>query len=175
MCALVELIRVSPKIRLDIRYATARNFTGRPVYRSSRCFLLQKTAERLHRVQENLERMGFGLLVYDGYRPHSVQKIFWSLVPDSRFVGDPAIGSPHNRGAAVDLTLDGCQMPTDFDDFSERASHSYQGAPLEALKNRDLLKRAMEAEGFVSLETEWWHYEEPDAKSYPILDVDLPI
>lgn len=175
MHELVELTQISPHIRLDIRYATTRNFTGKIVYPSARCFLLKKTALRLHRVQQRLEAMGCGLLVYDGYRPLSVQKIFWELVPDPRFVADPATGSQHNRGTAVDVTLDGREMPSDFDDFSERAAHSYRGGSLEALRNRDILKQAMESQGFISYETEWWHYEEPDAKNDPILDVIIPL
>ena len=159
---LVELICVSPNIILDIRYATANNFTGRAVYPSSRCFLLRRTAERLHRVQLALEKRGMGLQVFDGYRPPEVQKIFWELMPDPRYVADPAAGSKHNRGSAVDLTLAGRLMPTDFDDFSGRASHSYQGGSQETLENRELLRQAMAAEGFLPYEPEWWHYDDPD-------------
>ena len=176
---LVELIKISPKILLDIRYAGTNNFTGRAVYPSSRCFLLKKAAVRLHRVQQNLEKMGLGLLVFDGYRPLSVQKIFWSIVPDPRYVADPAEGSKHNRGASVDLTLVGpdgreLPMPTEFDDFTEKAGHGYRDAPEEAIGNRDLLRTAMEAEGFIPYEGEWWHYDDPDWKNHPILDIDIP-
>lgn len=176
---LIELIKISPKIRLDIRYATPNNFTGKAVYQSARCFLLRKTAERLDRVQKNLEKMNLGLKVFDGFRPVSVQKIFWSLVPDPRFVADPKEGSRHNRGASVDLTLvdrNGREllMPTEFDDFTEKASHLFQGGPPEALKNRELLKNAMETEGFVPYAHEWWHYDDPDWEKHPLLDVDIP-
>lgn len=176
---LVELIQISPRIRLDIRYASANNFVGRAVYSSSRCFLLCQTANRLHRVQWALERKELGLKVFDGYRPLSVQKIFWSMIPDPRYVADPAEGSNHNRGGSVDLTLIGVDgqellMPTEFDDFTEKAKHSYRGGPKEALRNRNLLDQAMKAEGFVSYEHEWWHYDDPDCKNFPILDIPIP-
>ncbi len=174
----VELVSISPKILLDIRYATSRNFTGRPVYTSPRCFLRRKTADRLHRVQLLLENQGYGLKVYDGYRPLAAQKIFWSLVPDARYVADPAEGSCHNRGASVDLTLVDAAgrdlpMPTEFDDFSERASHAYQKGPKKALFYRDFLKKTMMAQGFIPYENEWWHYDDPDWESYPIVDVRI--
>ncbi len=176
---LVELIQITPRILLDIRYATPHNFTGKSVYASARCFLRKKTAERLHRVQLFLEKKGLGLKIYDGYRPLSVQKIFWELVPDRRYVADPKVGSKHNRGASVDLTLVDSRgvellMPTEFDDFSERASHLYSGGAKEALANRSELKSAMEREGFLSFENEWWHYDDPDWAQYPILDIDIP-
>lgn len=175
---LVELIKISPQILLEIRYASSNNFTGQAVYPSSRCFLRKKTAEKLHLVQENLQKMGLGLKVYDGYRPFSVQKIFWQIVPDSRYIADPAVGSKHNRGASVDVTLvtlGGVElpMPSEFDDFSERASHKYEGASLEAMKNRELLKQAMVAGGFIPYENEWWHYDDPDWKEYPLLDLSI--
>jgi D-alanyl-D-alanine dipeptidase len=176
---LVELSKISPRILLDIRYATPNNFTGKAVYPSARCFLLREAADRLHRVQLNLEKMGLGLKVYDGYRPLAVQKIFWALVPDPRYVADPAEGSKHNRGASVDLTLvgpDGQEllMPTEFDDFTEKAGHGYMGGPEEALLNRNILRSAMEAEGFIPYEGEWWHYDDPDWKNFPILDISIP-
>lgn len=176
---LVELTQISPRILLEIRYATANNFVGKPVYPSARCFLLEKAAIRLHGVQKNLEKIGLGLKVYDGYRPLAVQKIFWSLVPNTHYVADPAVGSNHNRGASVDLTLvtiDGVDlpMPTDFDDFTEKAAWSYQGGSKEALKNRDLLGEAMKEEGFIPYENEWWHFDDPDWKNYPILDISIP-
>jgi len=175
---LVELIQISPTILLDIRYASANNFTGRPVYPSDRCFLLRKTAKRLHRVQQSLQRLGKGLKVYDGYRPQHVQKIFWQIMPDPHFVADPAIGSKHSRGAAVDLTLVDAKgidlpMPSVFDDFSEKASYSYRGGSQESLRNRDFLKQAMMAEGFIPYEKEWWHFDDPEWAKYPLLDLRI--
>jgi D-alanyl-D-alanine dipeptidase len=180
MNRLVELIKISPRILLDIRYATANNFTGKAVYSSSRCFLNLETAERLHRVQLELEKKNLGLKVYDGYRPISAQKIFWNYVPDPRYVADPAVGSKHNRGAAVDLTLvtvSGMEleMPTDFDDFSEKAARCYtKSVSKEAIYHRDLLENAMIAQGFIPYEKEWWHYDDPNWESYPILDIPIP-
>lgn len=176
----MDLVELSSRIRLDLRYAGPNNFTGRVVYLSARCFLLRPTAERLLRVQVKLEAKKLGLKVFDGYRPLSVQKIFWELVPDPRYVADPAIGSKHNRGAAVDLTLVGLDggdlpMPTDFDDFSFKAARSYQGGSKEALRNRDQLEEAMKSEGFIPYENEWWHYDDPDWEKYPILDIPIPL
>ena len=175
---LVELLNVSPTIVLDIRYATSNNFLGEPVYSSDRCVLQKTTADRLHRVQMSLQIRKLGLKVFDGYRPHSVQKKFWALLPDPRFFADPAVGSKHNRGAAVDLTLidshgNELLMPSGFDEMTERAPHSYQGGPIEALRNRDILKEAMIREGFLPCLTEWWHYDDPDWASYPILDIPI--
>ena len=179
MHQLVELTQISPSILLDIRYATPNNFTGQIVYPSGRCFLLAKTAQRLHRVQQRLQKQGLGLKVYDGYRPQAVQKIFWKICPDPRYVADPAIGSRHSRGASVDLTpVDGkgreLSMPTGFDDFSERASHDYMGGSPEALANKALLKAAMMNEGFILYVGEWWHYDDPDWQNYPLLDFPIP-
>ncbi len=180
MHPLVELIQISPQIRLDIRYATPNNFTGKVVYPSARCFLLRQVAERLHLVQGTLEKMGLGLKVFDGYRPLSVQKILWKVCPDPRYVADPKEGSCHNRGAAVDLTLVDLRgkelpMPTEFDDFTAKASHSYLGGSSETQENRGLLKKVMEAEGFLAYEGEWWHYAIPDSENFPILDLDIPL
>ena len=178
MCDLVEICNVHPRIYLEILYATSNNFTGKIVYPSSRCFLRKKTAERLARVQNRLEKEGLGLKVWDGYRPLSVQKIFWSICPNPQYVANPAEGSKHNRGAAVDLTLVDTggrelPMPTGFDDFTEKASHAYTGCSQEEMKNRERLKAAMSKEGFLSYSGEWWHYDDPEWETYPILDVDF--
>lgn len=169
-------------ILLDIRYATPHNFTGKAVYSSSRCFLRRKTAERLYRVESALKKQGLGLKVYDGYRPRYVQQIFWDLMPNSLYVADPKVGSCHNRGASVDLTLvndrgEELLMPTEFDDFTEKASHDYRGGSKVALENRALLKKAMMAEGFIPYPNEWWHYDDPEWEQYPLVDFrieDLP-
>ncbi|HSX26797.1 MAG TPA: M15 family metallopeptidase [Chlamydiales bacterium] len=172
---LIELKKLHPKIVLEILYATKNNFTGKVVYPSARCFLREKTAERLVKVQRRLEKRGLGLKIWDGYRPLSVQKIFWEICPNPKFVADPAIGSRHNRGAAVDLTLvdrEGreLEMPTGFDDFSERADRSYRG---KGRKNRELLEEAMGAEGFLMYQEEWWHFDDPEWEGYEILDVSF--
>jgi D-alanyl-D-alanine dipeptidase len=176
---LIDLAEFDPRIAIDLRYATADNFMGRPLYPpEARCLLRPATARRLKRVQDRLARTGLGLKVYDAYRPLSVQKQMWEIMPDPRYVADPARGSRHNRGSAVDVTLVDStgrelEMPTGFDDFTEAAHRNYQGATPAALRHRKILTNAMEAEGFVGLSTEWWHYDDPDWKSYPPVDMRL--
>ncbi len=175
---LVELIKVVPDIQLDIRYATTNNFTHHAVYPVARCFLIKKAALALKKVQADLRRQGLGLKVFDGYRPLSVQWKFWDLVPDSRYVADPHIGSRHNRGYAVDVTLvdqngKDLPMPTGYDDFSERAHRDYMNLPREAIRNRKLLERVMVKHGFVPFATEWWHFDFHGYENKPNLDVPL--
>ncbi len=173
---LVELTRLDPALTLDIRYATADNFLGRPVYTEARAFLQRPAAEALMRVRRRLEPMGFGLRIFDGYRPWAVTREFWDETPPEKrqFVADPKQGSRHNRGCAVDLTLFDLatgrevEMPSPYDDFSEKASPGYTGGPDEARAHRDLLRAAMEAEGFTVYEHEWWHFDFRDWRSYPI-------
>jgi zinc D-Ala-D-Ala dipeptidase len=173
----VDLARVAPAIRLDLRYATRDNFTHEVVYPVARCLLRREVATRLARVQASLAQRNLGLKVWDCYRPLSVQKRFFALVPDPRYVADPKKGSRHNRGAAVDLTLvdaNGVEldMGTGFDDFSPRAHRDADVGP-ETLARRKLLESAMAAEGFVGMPTEWWHFDAGDWKRYPLADVPL--
>lgn len=175
---IVDLATVAPRIRLDIRYATTRNFTKTAVYSEATCRLRSSVALRLARVQSALEAKGLGLKVYDCYRPLAVQRRFWALVPDPRYVADPKKGSRHNRGAAVDLTLvtaagADVAMPTDFDDFSVRAHRDYANLPADALANRATLEAAMIREGFIPMPTEWWHFDAPDWRNYPLGDDPL--
>lgn len=163
-------------IRLDIRYATANNFVGETLYPQARCLLRREVAVKLLRVQEKLEQQGLGLKIFDGYRPLSVQKKMWAKYPVEGYVANPAKGSNHNRGAAVDLTLvdkDGKElpMPSAYDEFSERSHRNYAGGTDEARKNRQRLEEAMAAEGFHGISTEWWHFDDLNAKSYPVLDL----
>jgi len=176
---LVEPTALDPTIRLDIRYATASNFVGRAVYAQARAFLQRPAAEALVRVHRALRREGYGLLVFDGYRPWSVTKQFWDLTPEEKriFVADPRKGSKHNRGCAVDLTLyelatgREVEMPGAYDEMSERSYATYAGGGKEALARRDLLRLAMEREGFFVYPWEWWHFDFKDWTAYPILDV----
>ena len=176
---LVELATLDSTIHLDIRYATARNFTGRPVYREARAFLQRPAAEALVRANARLHERGYGVLVFDGYRPWRVTKLFWDITPADKkdFVADPALGSKHNRGCAVDLSLydrasgHEVEMPSAYDEMTERAYPGYAGGTPEARTRRDLLRQAMEAEGFTVYEFEWWHFDYRDWRSYPILDV----
>ncbi|MBN1939582.1 MAG: D-alanyl-D-alanine dipeptidase [Candidatus Aminicenantes bacterium] len=175
---LVELNTVIPDIILDIRYATTNNFTGKAVYPVARCFLVKEAAEALALVQADLKNLGYGLKVFDGYRPLSVQKIFWAILSDPDFVADPAVGSRHNRGYAVDLTLvdaagNEVLMPTPFDDFTEKAGRSYMDLPKEALAHRSLLEAVMTCRGFIPLPSEWWHFDFRGFEGKPNLDIPL--
>lgn len=174
---LVAVTSAHCRIRLDIRYATTNNFTGRQVYPCAKADLRKSTALKLAKAQELLEKHGLGLKVYDAYRPLSVQKIFWTIMPDERYVADPAKGSRHNRATAVDVTLVELdtarekRMPSGYDDFSERAGYAYTNLPSEIVSNRALLRGTMTACGFVPLETEWWHFDDSGWTNYPILDI----
>lgn len=176
---LVELKTVVPDVVLDIRYATKNNFTGKTVYPSARCFLKRDAAYALLNVQKDLKAKGFKLKVFDGYRPLSVQKIFWKIMPNPDYVADPAKGSVHNRGYAVDLTLvtiDGkdVAMPTPFDDFTPKAAANYMDLPPDAIKNRKILQDAMTENGFAIFPSEWWHFNYVTNKPAPVLDIDIP-
>ncbi len=176
---LVEIVKLDNSIKLDIRYATKNNFLGRPVYEQARAFLQRPAAEALVRVNQALRKEGFGIVVFDGYRPWSVTKTFWDATPQDKriFVADPSQGSRHNRGCAVDLSLFDLKtallvkMPSDYDEMTERSHIKYACATEEAKRLRDLLKSAMEAEGFAVYEPEWWHYDYRDWKEYPILNI----
>ncbi len=173
---LVDIQKLNSNIVLDIRYATSNNFVGEAMYPEARCLLRKEIAEKILRVQTDLEARGLGLKVFDGYRPLSVQKKLWEKFPVEGFVANPAKGSNHNRGAAVDVTLVDSErqelpMPSVYDEFSERAHRNFSGGTEEERNNRATLQEAMEKEGFVGLKTEWWHFDDKDAKSYPILDL----
>lgn len=171
---LVEVTTLDPTIRLDIRYATSQNFLSTPLYTQARAFLQRPAAEAVVRVHRALEAEGYGLLIHDGYRPWYITKVFWDATPVAQreFVADPSQGSRHNRGCAVDLTLfdrrtgEVFSMPSLYDEFSPRAYPSYAGGPAEARAHRDRLRRAMEAEGFSVYESEWWHFDYRDWRSY---------
>lgn len=173
---LVELAALDPGIRLDIRYASTRNFLGTPLYTQARAFLQRPAAEALVRVQRSLAADGYGLLVHDAYRPWYMTKLFWDATPPDKhaFVADPATGSRHNRGCAVDLTLyerasgRPVEMPSLYDEMSERAYPAYAGGSAEQRAHRDLLRRHMEAQGFSVYAYEWWHFDYRDWTSYAI-------
>lgn len=173
---LVDVRTVVPGVVLDVRYATKRNVLGKAVYPESAAFLRRSTAAKLARAAEALRSRGRRLVIYDAYRPLSVQRLLWAAKPDRRFVADPATGSAHNRGGAVDAGLAGADgkpvaLPTGFDEFGPRAAHGARGIPPEAAANAAELKAAMESAGFKPLKEEWWHYEDPAAKDWPLLDV----
>jgi D-alanyl-D-alanine dipeptidase len=178
---LVEITKLDSTIRLNILYATENNFVGKPVYKQARAFLQRPAAEALVRVNHKLCKQGFGLLVYDGYRPWSVTKLFWDFATDEQrkigFVADPSKGSKHNRGCAVDLTLydlktgKEVEMPSGYDEFSERAHSNYSGGEPEQTRLRDLLRSYMESEGFQVFIEEWWHFDYKDWRHYSILNI----
>jgi zinc D-Ala-D-Ala dipeptidase len=176
---LVELVKLDSTINLDVRYATPNNFLGRPVYKEARAFLQRPAAEAMMRANRKLREKGYGLLVFDGYRPWSVTKIFWDSTPQDkkRFVADPSQGSRHNRGCAVDLTLYNLrsgrevEMPSGYDEMTERAYPNYSGGTEEQRRLREMLREAMESEGFTVYEYEWWHFDYKDWKRYPILNI----
>jgi D-alanyl-D-alanine dipeptidase len=176
---LVELVTLSPSIHLDIRYAQSNNFLSTPIYSQARAFLQRLAAEALLRVVHKLQPLGYGLLIHDAYRPWYVSKIFWDATPleGHIFVADPAKGSKHNRGCAVDLTLydlatgQPIEMPGLYDEMSPRSFANFPGGTSLQRWHRDLLRRAMESEGFNVNADEWWHFDYKDWKSYPILNV----
>ncbi|HEY9692410.1 MAG TPA: M15 family metallopeptidase [Oculatellaceae cyanobacterium] len=175
---LSDIQSVNKDIVIDIRYATANNFMGQKVYPVAKCLLKPTVAKKLSNVQQDLAQLGLGLKVYDCYRPLSIQKLMWKIVQDERYVANPATGSKHNRGAAVDLTLidsngKELEMPSAFDDFTEKAHRNYTGSSTQALKNSLLLENAMKKRGFKSIPTEWWHFESPDWKKFSVMNVPL--
>lgn len=180
---LVELIKLDPTLALDIRYATTNNFAGAVFYPQARAFLQRPAAEALVRVQERLRPRGLGLLIHDAYRPWSVTKMFWEATPADMkdFVANPASGSRHNRGCAVDLSLidlatgEPIEMVSGYDEFSTRAYPSYPGGTSRQRWHRDLLRTEMEKEGFSVYEFEWWHFDYKDWKQYRIGNTPLEL
>jgi D-alanyl-D-alanine dipeptidase len=164
---LSELTKVDGTIHLDIRYAAANNALGEPVYEQARAYLQVSTAFALKRVNQKLHAKGYGLLVYDAYRPWYVTKIFWEATPGDlrQFAADPEKGSLHNRGCAVDLTLydlatgAAVAMPSGYEDMTPRADSNYPGGTAEEREHRAILREAMEGEGFVQMPNEWWHFD----------------
>lgn len=178
---LVELIRLDNTIKLDIRYATADNFVGRAVYPEARAFLQKPAAEAVVKVHRKLKEKGLGLVIFDGYRPWTITKLFWDVVPDDKrkFVADPAKGSKHNRGCAIDLSIFDLktglpiEMPSGYDEFTERASPDYAGGTELQRANRDLLRKLMEGEGFTVNPNEWWHFDFKNWQDYAIYDISF--
>jgi D-alanyl-D-alanine dipeptidase len=176
---LVELTTLDPAIHLDIRYATTNDFLGTPVYTQARAFMQRPAAEALVRALHKLQPFGYGLRIHDAYRPWYVTKIFWDATPREGkiFVADPKEGSRHNRGCAVDLTLydlasgKPIEMPGTYDEMSPRSFPDYPGGTSLQRWHRDLLRRAMESEGFTVYEHEWWHFDYKDWHEYPILNI----
>ena len=176
---LVDLSTLDPTIHFDIRYATTNNFLGTPVYSRAKAYMQRPAAEALLRASRKLNGLGYGLLIHDSYRPWYVTKIFWDATPEDKriFVANPAEGSRHNRGCAVDLTLydlktgSPIEMTGVYDEMSERSYPFYPGGTSLQRWHRELLRHAMEAESFVVYEFEWWHFDYKDWRRYPILNL----
>lgn len=174
---MVNVASYIPGITFDIRYATRNNFTRQVLYRNPLVLLRRPAALALKAVQEDIKSRGYGLKIFDCYRPYRVTEKMWEIVPDDRYAADPKKGSGHNRGVAVDLTIielktgEEIPMPTAYDDFTENAHYSAIPANPKARVNRAFLREIMEKHGFVALETEWWHFYLPDFEKYPLMDV----
>ena len=178
---LVELVKLDNTIKLDIRYATEDNFVGKAVYSEARAFLQKPAAEAVLRVHKKLKKQGLGLVIFDGYRPWAITKLFWEVTAEDKrkFVADPVKGSKHNRGCAVDLSIydlktgENIEMPSGYDEFTERAAPNYFGGSETATKNRELLRKLMEAENFTVNANEWWHFDYKDWEKYAIYDISF--
>lgn len=180
---LIELVKLDNTIKLDIRYAASNNFVGKPVYPEARAFLQRPAAEALLRVHKLLKKQGLGLVIFDGYRPWTITKLFWEVVSldQRKFVADPATGSKHNRGCAIDLSIYDLKtgalldMPSGYDEFTERASPDYKGATELQTKNREMLRSLMEAEGFTVNPNEWWHFDYKGWQGYAVYDIPFSV
>jgi len=176
---LVELIKLDSTFKLDIRYATTNNFVGKPVYKEARAFLQRPAAEALVAVNKEFKKLGYKLLIFDGYRPWRITKLFWNMTPKDKkkFVANPKNGSRHNRGCAIDLSLYNIatgkevQMTGTYDEMTERSYPNYTGGSDSQRKMRDLLRSKMETHGFTVYEYEWWHFDFKDWRSYHIEDI----
>lgn len=177
---LVELTRLDPSIRLDIRYATANNFTGRILYDQPRAFLVQPAAQALARAHKAAAAEGYGVTIFDAYRPWRITKQLWDATPPGprrNYVANPKKGSKHNRGCAVDLSLHRLdtgalvEMPSGYDEFTQRAHRDFMTASPEAIANRARLEGWMAAEGFRGISNEWWHFDFNGWEDFPILDI----
>ncbi|HUR37554.1 MAG TPA: M15 family metallopeptidase [Terriglobales bacterium] len=173
---LVEVVKLDPTIKLDIRYAGTNNFLSTKMYSSAKAFMQRPAAEALVRAHRKLKAQGYGVLIHDGYRPWYVTKMFWEATPADKhaFVANPATGSRHNRGCAVDLTMydlktgRAVEMPSLYDEMSERSAPTYRGGSDDQRGRREILRAAMESEGFAVNPDEWWHFDYKDWKRYRI-------
>ena len=160
----VRLKDLSADFVYELKYATPDNFLKQAVYDCGECYLRKSTAEALVKANEAFKQLGYRIKLFDCYRPLSVQKKMWKILPGTHYVANPAKGSKHNRGAAVDLTLVDAQgkelnMGTPFDFFGKEAHHTYTQHSKEVLENRKLLKETLDKFNFKSIYSEWWHYE----------------
>ena len=173
----VNIEQLSSDFVLDMKYATTDNFLKQKVYDCPKCYLRKATAKALLEAQKDFIRRGYAIKIFDCYRPLSIQKKMWKILPGTHYVANPAKGSKHNRGAAVDITLvelktgKELNMGTPFDFFGEKAHHGYTKLPKEVLENRKLLKEVMNKYNFKSIFSEWWHYEYRPEMTSPVEDI----
>ncbi len=176
---MVLLKNYVPNIIFDWKYATKDNFTHQILYNNPDAFMRIEAAENLQKVAEDLAKIGLGLKVFDAYRPYSITQKMWQIVPDEKYAANPAKGSGHNRGIAVDITLYNLKngqellMPTAFDDFTEKAHTNYSNLEKQVLENRAILINTMQKHGFIVLATEWWHFYLPNIEKYELMNIDF--
>lgn len=177
---MIDIRSFIPNIVLDLKYSTDQNFMHQRLYPAiTTTFLRKPAAEKLKKIVDELKSQNLNLKIFDAYRPYSITEKMWAKVKDDRYAADPAKGSGHNRGGAVDLTLidatTGKELPmgTGFDNFSDTAHSDFKNLSPEILKNRDLLKTIMEKYGFKQLSTEWWHFYLPNSSSFELLDISF--
>lgn len=174
---LIEIKKAIPNIKLDIRYATKNNFMNQVMYKEARAFARKPVVAQLKRIQSALNKKGYGLKIFDAYRPYTITLAFYQKAKDKNFVANPKKGSKHNRGCAIDLTLINLktgkelQMPTPYDSFAPQASPSYSALPALVIKNRTLLISTMQAYGFRVIKNEWWHFDFIGWKKYALMDI----
>lgn len=173
----VNLADINDAIMIDLRYATDDNFTGEVLYPVSVCLLRTETAQKLIEAEARFEELGYRIKVWDAYRPLSAQWSLYEAVEDKTFIANPENGGRHNRGGAVDITLtdmDGAavEMPSDFDDFT-KSGRDNPDMSETAREHMDVLTSVMTECGFTSISSEWWHFDDSDWQSYPVLDIHL--
>ena len=174
---LIEIKKAIPSILLDIKYATNDNFMQQVMYKQARAFARKPVVEHLKRIQALLKKRGYGLKIFDAYRPYAITIAFWEKASDKNFVANPAKGSKHNRGCAVDLTIVDLKtgkdvpMPTPYDSFEEAAAPHYNKLPAEIIKSRDFLIATMQANGFKVINNEWWHFDFVGWQNYDLMDI----
>jgi len=174
---LVGLRNLIPSLHVDLVYATHRNFTKTILYENAEAYMAKRAAEALANVERDLNRKGLGLKIYDAFRPFAATCKIWRLVPDRRYAANPAKGSDHNRGRAVDLTIvdlktgEELDMGTGFDNFTDTAHHSFAFLPAQVISNRKLLRQTMWRHGFSGVPTEGWHYKWKTTEQMPVLNL----
>lgn len=174
---LVDIKKAIPSVVLDIRYATKNNFMKQVMYKQARAFARKPVVEKLKLIQAELKKKGYGLKIYDGYRPYAVTVSFYEKASDKNFVANPSKGSKHNRGCAVDLSIIDLKtgkdvpMPTPYDSFEAAAAPHYSNLPAHIIKNRDFLINTMQANGFKVIHNEWWHFDFIGWQDYDLMDI----